>query len=276
MSKFSLLSPLLFLCVLLVACGETPLPELPEGEQTISGVVSPTELSLVRRGTHVLERDGEVLYYLESANVPLSSLEGKQATITGSFEHNTDPEDLFVFVVTVINDFENTVERREFPKFELSFDLPEGWRVVPAESYVQLLAGDDERPTVSIEWDSPDALPSGQVPVVVDGERAVRSLSNDAGAETVYIPRGNRLLTLVFSPRDNERADDIRSQWLNLLRSIDLLDDTTAPSVPVATGTGSGLPCGGVAGVLCPEGYYCDIEDLVENIGHCQQVVRSQ
>ena len=36
--------------------------------------------------------------------------------------------------------------------------------------------------------------------------------------------------------------------------------------------TGSGIPCGGEGGVLCPAGEYCVVESLGATFGHCRSI----
>ena len=95
---------LLLLALLLVSCGDgNELSPLPEGEQTVTGILELTELSFVRRGTHMLYMDGVPVYYVESKVVNLSAHEGKSVELTGTLERNTDKNDIPVLVVTSLN-----------------------------------------------------------------------------------------------------------------------------------------------------------------------------
>ena len=76
--------------VLCTACAREELPPLPEGIQTIEGLLKPAGLSTIRRGTHVIEIDGEDTYYAESTVVPLRTYQGKHVTLRGTLEHNVD------------------------------------------------------------------------------------------------------------------------------------------------------------------------------------------
>ncbi len=64
----------LALCAYLVWSGSTNQANsqvLPQGPQTLTGTLIPAELSLTRRGTHVLKVDGDDVAFVESAAVNL-------------------------------------------------------------------------------------------------------------------------------------------------------------------------------------------------------------
>src|SRR3989339_839294 len=89
---------LLFLLPL-VGCWKEPIQPLPLGQQTVSGLIKPASISVIRRGTHVLIQGGEEIAYLESATVDLGEFEGRTVDVSGTYEANTDPDALPVIVV---------------------------------------------------------------------------------------------------------------------------------------------------------------------------------
>jgi len=84
----------LCLTFVLTSCRERPIVQLPKGEQTVTGLIRAAPLSLTRRGTHVVVRDGKEWFFAESSGVTLSQFEGQEVTLTGVFELNIDPHDL--------------------------------------------------------------------------------------------------------------------------------------------------------------------------------------
>lgn len=72
---------------------------LPQGEVFVRGVLSPTDLSSVRRGSFLLSQGGRTLYYVESPTVSLHRFVGRELFFTGVVEPNNDQRSLPVFVV---------------------------------------------------------------------------------------------------------------------------------------------------------------------------------
>ena len=67
---------------------------IPTGVQMVAGVVKPTEISAIRRGTDILVQNGSTLYYLESSTVNLQKYEDREVQLEGTVELNTDPSDI--------------------------------------------------------------------------------------------------------------------------------------------------------------------------------------
>ena len=155
--------------LLLSSCRNQPDPvELPQGTQELTGILQRVELSLVRRGTHVLVQNGEETTYVESKVVQLRKYEREEVTLRGRFEQNTDPSFLPVFMV----------------------------RSVKCENCRDATEGSEEE------------------------------------------------------------------------RSVSPTDETGSLIKPKSTG----VPCGGPAGVLCPDGHYCIIEDFEDGVGKCAKL----
>ncbi|MBI2523641.1 hypothetical protein HYW11_00280 [Candidatus Peregrinibacteria bacterium] len=59
------------------------------------------------------------------------------------------------------------------------------------------------------------------------------------------------------------RGDDVSSPFSS---------SSLSSSLPPLSHSGSGIPCGGDGGVLCPAGEYCAVEMRETNIGRCRRV----
>lgn len=264
--------PLIALSVLLLsACGGENLPSLPEGEQTVTGILKPAELSAVRRGSHLIEQDGTDIYYAESSLVNLREYQDKRVTLRGEFEHNTDPDDLPVLVVDSIVDVEETVKEHTLSTIGVTLSAPVHWQLNEREGKYQFrLEGDEEDPILVVWQDSTEELPDGGIPIVIDATRATKLVDDLSNTQIVAVKRDGAVLSLRFSPGKRLSADRLLKDFDALLKSIELLDLHDDPAPTIGTGALS-TPCGGTAGILCPTGYFCDIQDFEENIGRCRK-----
>ncbi|MBU0766413.1 hypothetical protein KKF55_01335 [Patescibacteria group bacterium] len=258
---------LLLSTLFLVGCGDPELIPLPTGEQTVTGELFPADLSLTRRGSHVLKQDGLEVYFLESTRVNLRSFELKTVILKGVFERNTDPTDLPVLVVAEVESDSGDNPTWSYPSLGITFKAPPEWKAQTTEDGVQFLVEGSSKPVLTIFSEGKDLELSSGFPVLISGERAVRRIDEKTGAESITIERDETFLTLLFSASDQE----LRQEWLTLLRSIEL---DSSPSIKPPTGTGATVPCGGSAGVLCGEGYFCNVTNIEENIGICSRLKR--
>lgn len=247
---------------------DPPLPPLPEGEQTVEGVLQPAEISLMRRGSHTLVQNGEDRAFVESTVVNLRAYDGKRVTLRGIFERNVEPSDLPVLIVREIVSAESDREWI-FPQWGLSFTLPSTWTKTETPRTVQFRVEgwDDALLTLANAGDDIAELPAGQ-PLVVARKRAV-SVQKVTGEETVFIELESGIFTMSFNPGEHPLKEELRAVWENLKKTATIVTKNVS-SVPRATGSGSGIPCGGPAGVLCPGGEYCAITDRQENVGRCR------
>jgi len=269
-TSFSLFCALLSVFVL-SACGNGVQPPLPSGEQVIIGVLKPAELSAVRRGSYFINQDGVNVYYAESSLVNLRMYENKQVTLRGVLAHNTDPNDLPVLVVESIVDVEETVESHTLSDLHVTVETPRSWKLLKREGQFQFRIDTEEDPIVVIYEEKGGVLPEGGVPIVVDATRATRLIDELSGAHIVSIKQSESILVLRFTPGERINADRLREEFLTLLKSVHLepIKDENIPSI----GTGSlSTPCGGTAGILCPDGYFCEIQDVEQNIGKCRKI----
>ena len=265
---------LCFLAVSLSACQEPDIPApLPLGEQTIQGILRPAELSIVRRGTHVLEIEGTEKYFAESTVVNLRGYEQKLVTLRGTLETNIELDAYPVLVVDSVVDVESSTTDWYIGFLDLTITTPRTWSQKASRTTAHFFIEDvSELPVLTLSQEAGVLLPEG-TSVVVDGHPAIRITDEQMGSQTITVQRNDKLLMLIFSPRFGMDMTKIKSDWLSALQSIDLTESTDRIDTPTtSTGSTRRKPCGGIAGILCDSGYYCEITNIVENIGSCKKV----
>lgn len=96
---------LLLSIVVLFGCvrGQGDSVPLPQGDVWIHGVLSPTDLSPVRRGSFLLSQEGHNVYYVESPTISLHRFVGRELLLKGVVEPNSDQRSLPVFVVREVS-----------------------------------------------------------------------------------------------------------------------------------------------------------------------------
>ena len=245
-------------------------PPVPTGVQTMTGVLIPADLGLLKRGTHILRSDGEDLALVESATVNLRPFENRAVGVRGIFEQNADPSLPPVLVVSSITPVREDMQKYSIPSLGLTCLAPEAWKMVTERGVTKFLLEGIADPIVIIAVDpSITDLPSGS-PFLVDGRHATRSFDAAAGSDRTVVDLGSGFLSLRFHPTKEQDADALRAQWFNFLTSVRFSASGTASGS--VTGSGSGVPCGGTAGILCPGGEYCAVTDFKENIGRCKPI----
>lgn len=92
---------LVFLVLVIAGCAPrvADVIPIPQGVVRVQGVLSPADLSAVRRGSFLLFQGGRALYYAESPTIPLHRFVGCDCSFRGLVEPNSDPEALPVLVV---------------------------------------------------------------------------------------------------------------------------------------------------------------------------------
>jgi hypothetical protein len=264
------------LLLLTGGCKDSSPAAIPEGPQIISGILVPADISLIRRGSHILRVDGEDKYFAESKQVNLRSFENRPVTLHGIFEENTDPSLPPVLVVNEISGDEGDKEKWSISTLGISLMLPQEWKGNKKAERIFVTTEGSELPIVfisseSLEDTSFDTFLEDKpesTPVVVKGKPAARIIDEETGDQIVYIDRGEDVLIIAFTPQDTSRSDYLRSQFLSLLHDITFDDEVVFPSSSSGTVL-TGQPCGGSAGILCPTGMYCRVTDLQTGIGKC-------
>lgn len=262
------LSPLFLACILLSACGRG-YDALPEGRVEITGILQPAELSLVRRGTHILQKNTEDLYYVESSTIALKNYEGERVTLGGTVGPNISEEYLPVLRADSIEAASQSV-RWEIPEIGIAFDAPLQWEGrKKTKTYWIFSASGTEILSLRL---LNEPLPKQGGRIIVGGKQALRRIDEKSGTQDVFVDQGSSILLFSFTPPQNESGQReflLRSRFLQLLKSVLFIQKNHEDKV--STGTGGIIPCGGSAGVLCSNGYYCVITDLKEDVGHCEK-----
>lgn len=259
--------------VVLVSCGDPTLQPLPEGVQTVTGILQSADLSAVRRGSHVILQDGVEVYYAESSLVNLRQYQEKRVTLRGTFEYNSDPQDLPVLVVESVADVEETTKEHSLADINVLLAAPVNWKLTQREGRFEFfIEGEADADPIMVVWQEPgDELPDGGVPIVVDATRATRLVDELSNTQVIAVKRDGEILTLRFVPGQRLTAERLREDFIQVLESVELVATAVDPTPSVGTGALS-TPCGGTAGILCPDGYFCDIQDFEENIGRCRKI----
>jgi hypothetical protein len=254
---------------LLTSCQKLNEDVLPEGPQTMTGILVPLPISVSRRGTHALMQNGHSTYVVESSTVNLRHFEDVEAIVTGHLEPNIDPESPAVLVASGVTLVEIELRTWTVPAFNLTIDTPPDWNPTFFPDGVRF-SQTGSSVILSIHPSSQPALPSGNSHQVAGYPGVVVTGS---GMQTLFLRRGAQILTFEYheSVAPSARGD----LFLRMLRSVKFTAASSARSATSATtGTGSstamGVPCGGPAGVLCPAGQFCEVTDTATNIGHCR------
>lgn len=270
---------LLFLgCLLLSACRlQSPLPLLPEGVQTLTGTIVPTTMSTSRRGTHLLRQSGSDQAYLESSTVLLREFQGRTTAMRGHFERNIDVRDLPVFVVESVVSSDETFRSWSSAALGMDANIPTRWGVSATQNDgVMFIPAGSLSPLVGITRFSESPLPSG-IALSIDGGRAIRFLDDISGEQRIAVEQTSGYLELSFTPQHEPDLVAARAEWMAFLRSVKVKGIAPASSSSrTSASDGSPVrdrtPCGGVAGILCPSGQYCEITDLDQNVGICRSM----
>lgn len=270
--RASLLSIALIAASFLVLQGCSPKHQpIPTGVQTLSGSLQPVDLSLTRRGTHVLLQDGTQVYYVESSAVNLRQFEGMDVVVTGTVEPNLSDTYLPVLVATEVK--ENVVPSRDesVEMLHIKFKVPLGWEMQTFDDGVSFTQTPGGSPVLKMYKSTMAYLPSG-TPLVIGGERAVRIQKAGSGSVLLHVQHNKEFLTISYIPSSGMSDTDL----VRILKSVTFTDQAASSAagsgavlVPSGTGSQAGMPCGGEAGILCPAGSYCGITDTATGIGHC-------
>ncbi len=242
------------------------IPNLPQGQQTVSGTLNRAPLSLTRRGTHVLSQNGERVSMVESAAVALDRYEGQTVTLHGTFEANTDAISLPVFVVASIDTALAELRNEAIPSLGLTFTVPADWRRGGTEPALTFTAADGTTPILKLAVQPGNVLPA-ESNLSISSRLAQRTVDPKTGSAAIIVQLENaRILTLSFAPLASDPVTALERLSL-ITRSLKFVGQT-ASGGPVS-GSGAALPCGGTAGILCPKGFSCQITDVQNRVGTC-------
>lgn len=250
----------------LSGCKKDVPPALPIGPQTLTGALSPVDISLTRRGTDVLRQNGRDVYYVESSAVNLRPYEGMDVIIDGTIEANSDPKELPVLVATKVTRIEQPSHPWTVPALKLTFSAPLTWNGDVFDDGISFSETGSTTPLLTMYKSSLSILPTG-TPLVIGGQRAVR-VTTGSGT-VVYIQNGPHIIAVTIDKtlNDSARKEPVQSV-LQLLKTI--VFTSSASSVTSGSGSLSGTPCGGPAGILCEPGSYCAVTDTTIGSGVCR------
>jgi hypothetical protein len=251
--------------------------QIPQGTQTLTGTLIPAELSLTRRGTHVLKVRDEEVAYAESASVNLRTYELIEVGVTGTFSHNTNPSDLPVFIVTSLRAVEIPAVTVEAPSVGLSLRVPREWILQSFDDGVAFTLTGSSTPLLRVMRSSLTRLPQG-TNLFVGGYDAVR-IEGEDGTQIVHLQAGRGIVTFTWTS-DDDTQDAAFAQMLRtaVVRSVSssqktmtggFLQLSSSPATGSAASYAGPRPCGGPAGILCPAGTYCAVNSP-DGVGTCQ------
>ncbi len=263
--------------ILIAGC--TP-PQPPEdvtdllGPYTATGTVTATGASLHRRGTHLLLMEGKPRFFLESKQVSLQEYQDALVVVEGELSLNTHKKYLPVIDVhTIQHAAEPTAaetQRFEVATLKLSLEAPPAWESELEGRRLTFAYSDEEGPFIAIEEVSLIALPDG-IPLRIDGRNGVRVVEEGSAVHQVFVDRTDSVLLFTFGPKGDKSMRE-REAFYTMLRSVEFEGDEGDEGGEGGEGTGSLQPCGGPAGVICPEGEYCAITEIQTGIGVCRSL----
>lgn len=275
-SKVLIGSFLIASVVLVAGCKKNDEVKIPYGPFSATGTLVRADVSLIRRGTHILLIEGKQTYFVESRTQNMRELEGSVVYVEGKLEPNATKTDLPVLVATSVkrSHGDEDLHRFEIPALNLRLGVPESWGATIQKNVASFLLPGETLPILSIRLMSGSTLPPGGSALFVKNRRGTK-ISSIAGGSDVYILEKGTVIHIHFDPSSQDQLKTVEdaaiaaAEFERILGSISFMTDKDVPTV--TTGSGAGMPCGGSAGVLCPAGYFCNVVDTVERIGQCKK-----
>ncbi len=263
------------ICIaLIVSCRKEPteIPPIDYGPAQAEGVLTSTGISLVRRGTHVLSINGKAMYYLESSQLNLQEFDGQSVRITGETQANTQTKVLPVFVVSSIEPLGiGPRQAWRVPALGFTFRTPESWDVQIEGGSVEVTVSGSSLPFLTISKRLTPDMPSQGAPIRIGAKSGIAVTLPD-GSEDVFVQVDKDVLLFHFVPPHDDTLQMLKQDFRTTLSTVQFsVSSSSASSVSSITGgSGTLLPCGGAAGILCASGFFCDITDRTQNTGVCR------
>jgi hypothetical protein len=256
--------------------GEDENPAVDYGPRSATGILLKADVSLTRRGTHILSINGKSEFYAESKTVNLAALENQTVFIVGDLQPNTRAADLPVLIVESIQPAFTVfaVKKWEMPALNISFDAPSHWQGSVKGMDANFRVGSSDTSILIVNGASGSSLPPGKTFFVGSGQG---SRLTSGTAQDVYLQEKKIIIHFHFDAAFQEgveRLEDsalLTQQFERLLKSIAFLSDPKSSSSKAGSGSTMNLVCGGPAGVLCESGYYCEITDAALQAGVCRK-----
>lgn len=250
-------------------------PGIPYGPMTATGILIRADVSLIRRGSHALVIGEKTVFYVESRTQNLSDFEGLTVNVSGTLEKNADEADLPVLVAeSMKGPTENEDMRRfEAPFLNLRLGVPESWKGSIKDGTASFRLEGEAEPLMTIRQMSGTTLPPGN-PLFIKNRRTTR-LDTEQGSD-LYILEKATVIHIHFDAATQkqlttkEEADIVTAQFQRVLSAISFITDREAATP--STSSGSSTVCGGVAGIVCEAGFFCNITDFETRIGICKRL----
>ncbi len=260
----------------LTACQKTSVNQLPLGPITATGTLVPAEVSLLRRGTHILLIKGQKSYYVESKTEDLVSREGQTVYVEGIAESNTTKDDYPVLVLQSLQSVkgDSGLKVWNIPALDIRLQAPIAWTASIQKSVASFSLPEETSPILTIGISGSGSLPARGNQYYLSGRRTVRI--DDASGEKadVFLEENNHILNLRFdlSLQESVVSIDDRKLLMNqfdyVLNSMKFLSDKEVGSS--SSEDSIATQCGGEANVVCPVGSFCDVTDLETKMGRCR------
>lgn len=260
--------------LILSSCQSSTDEQVNYGSVSGTGTLIPAELSLVRRGSHMLVLASGKKFYVESKTENLQSLEGLTVYIEGRLEKNRSSADSAVIVVEKIR---GTIDDKDLhiwnvPSMNIRIKAPNAWKPVIASGDVTFSLEGEEIPLLTLRTMTGTSLPPGRV-FYVQNRRAVASDTSGSMRE-IYIIENEKLMRIHFDPSTQNSVKSLitskilETQFDRLLANLQFISDSAFNQVK--TNSGSTQVCGGEAKILCSGSQYCNITDANLGTGVCK------
>ncbi len=263
----------------LTACTKTNPNQPPLGPITATGTLIPAEVSLLRRGTHLLLVNSKKMYYVESKTEDLVSREGQTVSVKGIAESNTTSSDLPILVLESLESIKGDTGLKiwNIPALDIRLQAPIAWTATIQKGVASFSLPTESVPILVIKASENSSLPTTGTHYYQSGRRAVRDNGIvGAGKTDVFLEGKEYVLHLHFdsSAQKSIEGDEGRkllvSEFEYVLSSIKFLSDKEALSM--GSENSISTPCGGEGNVLCPQGSFCNVIDPDANIGTCRSI----
>ncbi len=255
-------------CVSLSACSSSVQND-ELGAFSGTGSIANAEISLTRRGTHLFQSDDGQEYFLESKTVNISEFTGKKVWIEGVREKNTKGMKP-VIVLSLLRPIHEAGHEWNISQWNISLTTPETWQKVEEGKGVSFTQSGQT--ILSIHLLSGSSLKEGK-DMFIGGKKAL--LHSTEQEVKIEIPQKISVLLFTLSKEILCAKEDctIKSpeEWLErMLQENAQFQEETSTQTSSASPEEK-KPCGGEAGILCPVGSFCDIQDTAHQIGICRE-----
>lgn len=242
------------------------------------GVVSPLEVIENELGTHLLVTRSGKKYILRSQIVDLSDFEDFLVTITGEMTEEQNEKVITVFAVDV-KQSRPELRQSVFTEsdFGISFTLPGNWQRLEVSKEKLEYFPEGSAPVITVEripMRTKEGVSAQEImvtgtSVLVSGKNARRIVKN-GGEVDIFVMLPEKSNILVFSLTPQGSPSEERSIFYSLLSEISWTSAETEILSEEISDYMVGVRCGGVAKLLCPSGYRCELESITpDSTGVC-------